>query len=618
MRIRILSIFTNSLVFIALVVSPLVSPAVAGSQLTFTVTANTDVVDATPGDGVCETETGNGMCTLRAAIMEANAHVGADTIILPAAEYNLTLPGADEDLSASGDLDITDSLTITGAGSMDTVIDANAVDERVLTVFLTNDPVTISGVKIQSGTSLTSNGGGIVNYSDLILEDVYFWLNQAGLYGGGIWNQNSLTMSGVSFLMNSAAMRGGGVYSIGSILSEDDYFGANTSEGEGGGLYATSSSNVHLVSADFNSNRAATDGGSIYTAGELTIEDSVIVLGETGNAGGGIFFEDNATATLTKVVFRDNHAGTGGGIWMGENGTITGNDLQFSLNSADGLGGAINNVKGNIQLHQIEFRENDAGSGGAIAALLGSTVLHESEIISNTASMYGGGILNNGNVSLIGTTLNENRAEKGGGIYNNNTLLIENSTISGNRADDDGGGVYDSGGVQISIYNSTITANLAGADIMNPGGEGGGIYNTQLLANFRNTVLSGNRRRVLVNFVDDDCHGVIESGDYNLIGTLTNCIKSLADHDIIGEDPLLGELADNGGWNQTHALLEGSPAIDGGNPEGCLGIEDALLTSDQRGVARPLDGDKDGSAVCDIGAYELSNYTYVYLPYAGK
>ena len=65
--------------------------------------------------------------------------------------------------------------------------------------------------------------------------------------------------------------------------------------------------------------------------------------------------------------------------------------------------------------------------------------------------------------------------------------------------------------------------------------------------------------------------------------------------DKINANPKLGPLQNNGGTTWTHALLAGSPAIDGGTNSGCP-------ATDQRGVSRPIDGDHDGSAVCDIGA----------------
>lgn len=66
----------------------------------------------------------------------------------------------------------------------------------------------------------------------------------------------------------------------------------------------------------------------------------------------------------------------------------------------------------------------------------------------------------------------------------------------------------------------------------------------------------------------------------------------------IDVDPLLGPLSNNGGFTQTHALLEGSPAIDAGS----LGM---CPETDQRNVDRPKDGNSDGIEVCDIGAYEF-------------
>src|SRR5262249_57996491 len=104
----------------ALVLS--VQPAFAA---TFSVNSTADTVDVSPGNGVCADAANN--CTLRAAIMETNALPGADTIMLPAGTYLLTLPnagGVNEDMDATGDLDVTDSLTINGAGSGSTIIQA--------------------------------------------------------------------------------------------------------------------------------------------------------------------------------------------------------------------------------------------------------------------------------------------------------------------------------------------------------------------------------------------------------------------------------------------------------------------------------------------------------------
>src|SRR5215212_6070876 len=76
-----------------------------------------DAPDRDPGDGACETDFNNDICTLRAAIMEANGREGADSITIPPGTYNLTRAGIDNEDALFGDLDITDDLTISGAGT---------------------------------------------------------------------------------------------------------------------------------------------------------------------------------------------------------------------------------------------------------------------------------------------------------------------------------------------------------------------------------------------------------------------------------------------------------------------------------------------------------------------
>jgi hypothetical protein len=110
-----------------------------------------------------------------------------------------------------------------------------------------------------------------------------------------------------------------------------------------------------------------------------------------------------------------------------------------------------------------------------------------------------------------------------------------------------------------------------------------------------------------------DCSGALQSGGYNLIGavdgacTITGTTTGNQTGTIPSPlDPLIGGLGDNDGPTDTHALLPGSPAIDTGNPAGCTDLGAAVLPEDQRWWARHIDGDLDGTATCDIGAYEMT------------
>ena len=86
---------------------------------------------------------------------------------------------------------------------------------------------------------------------------------------------------------------------------------------------------------------------------------------------------------------------------------------------------------------------------------------------------------------------------------------------------------------------------------------------------------------------------------------------SLLGSDLIDSSPGLGLLQSNGGPTQTHALLQGSPAINSGNPYGCLDFNNDPITTDQRGYSRP---GYDGDTRCDIGAYEWDGIWHVFLP----
>jgi len=108
-----------------------------------------------------------------------------------------------------------------------------------------------------------------------------------------------------------------------------------------------------------------------------------------------------------------------------------------------------------------------------------------------------------------------------------------------------------------------------------------------------NTVIAGN------GLGSCDPGNGVAGGIYSLSSdnSCPNPATSPAAAGLIIADPLLGPLADNGGPTLTHALLSGSPAIDAAHPDGCPSV-------DQRGAPRPVDGNGDGVAACDIGSYE--------------
>ena len=191
---------------------------------------------------------------------------------------------------------------------------------------------------------------------------------------------------------------------------------------------------------------------------------------------------------------------------------------------------------------------------------------------------------------LENVTLSDNQGVTGAGFYvNQGTVTATNTTVSGNTATNNYGGIYMTGaGINLYLQNSTI-ANNARINTIGTGTNGialGGGATASLL----NTILAYNQER--------NCSSTLAptSLGHNLSSDLHCGLDQSGDQP--GVDPLLGPLADNGGFVQTHALLPGSPAIDAGDDAQCP-------ATDARGINRPYDGDGDSTASCDIGAVEV-------------
>lgn len=268
------------------------------------------------------------------------------------------------------------------------------------------------------------------------------------------------------------------------------------------------------------------------------------------------------------------------------NSTVTGN-------AANGRGAGILSL-GALTLHQSTVAGNAAISNGGGVFAGGTATLTETTIANNSTSDRGGGIFSEDALTLNRSTVSGNVASSyGGGLYTTRNITLANTTLSGNSAGDNGGGLYKTGVGVLNIYNSTIafntTSSNGGGIAINavPGVPSRQILNS-IVANNQDSG-GGNSRDIYGDLTNTTVRSSVITSTFGITGlTLSDGV----DGNIIGRDPLLGLLQNNGGTTETHALLTGSPALDAGNNN--LVNE----TVDQTGNARIV------NSVVDIGAYE--------------
>ena len=296
--------------------------AVPGYAVTFVVNTTADTADAVPGDGRCA-DSGNA-CSLRAAVQEANALAGPDTIQLGAATYVLS-GAAGDDLAVSGDLDISGDLTLTGAGTASTIIDGGGFD-RVLDI----DP---SGVGVSvTIANLTVRGG-----------------NAAGEAGGGIRNRGTLSLNNVTLAANSSGINGGGLLNLGTLTLTNTTVSGNTAGTDGGGIYNSGGSTLIMTASTVSgnsANSAGRNGGGIFNASAATLTN-VTVSGNSANSGGGGVFNSGGTATLVNVTLDENSAPIGGGI-SNVAGTVTLTNTLVANSTGGNCSGAISSGGNNL------------------------------------------------------------------------------------------------------------------------------------------------------------------------------------------------------------------------------------------------------------------------------
>ncbi|GAB4521984.1 MAG: hypothetical protein OHK0046_33990 [Anaerolineae bacterium] len=473
--------------------------------------------------------------------------------------------------------------------------------------------VTINGGNFTNNSATEGGAIYILSSSIVNIEGTAFINNTASSSGGAlyVYETGSVTVNieNATFEGNEATNDdGGAIYSNYALNLTNTNFDANTApNGNGGAVYNTHLGTVTIRDGDYTFN-SAENGGALYNAGGVldidsnpNFDDNTATAADFSEGGGAIFttHEEGNPANGGELIvddsfFNRNIAGGKGGAIYSISNTITMTDTRLGENQGNHSnintgGGALFASNSTVNLAFVKFPDNKMPDGSGGAVFMGGGTLNVSDSFFNFNEADGAGAihLDFATATFTRVFMYQNTGDTGAMYVMGGETEIINTTISGNTSTSFVGGVYTQDENDMTVRNATVTGNS--------GPNTGGLY-----ANFSgsgsftidNTIVALN-----TSAGAPDVKGSFNSGGYNIFGNSATATITGNTATNITANPVIGPAQDNGGFTWTHALLDGSPAIDGGN---------CTLTEDQRDELRPVNypGVSNAANGCDIGAFE--------------
>jgi membrane-bound inhibitor of C-type lysozyme len=269
-----------------------------GTLAVYTVTTTSDVVDSD-----------DGLLSLREAVIAANANAGADTVNLAAGTYTLAIAtGVSAEYEEN--LNITESLSIVGAGAKSTFIDGGT-NFKIAEYEATAITNSLSNLTLQNGASTSS--GGVLEIADA---------------------STNLTITDVEIIDSTSSSKGGAIHNYGTLILERVTLAGNTGQ-FGGGIYNESTGDITLTNVTVSGNNAQF-GGGIYNEGTLVLTNATIANNSADNSGGGID-QAGGTVTLSNTIIYGNTASVNSPDVLGAF-TSDGNNIIGDVGTATGFG----------------------------------------------------------------------------------------------------------------------------------------------------------------------------------------------------------------------------------------------------------------------------------------